>query len=112
MINFKKFINKAYSFISPLFTHPKKHLKTWLVILGVLVASWALVFFLNRPEPAQASWWNETWLYRRAIQVSNDNGQNLTDFQVAITLDTASLITAGKMQDDCDDLRVTDKGGN
>ncbi|MGI6278198.1 MAG: DUF2341 domain-containing protein [Patescibacteria group bacterium] len=110
--NIKKLIDRVYFSIEPLFKEPKKHLKTWLVILGVLVASWALVFFLNRPEPAQASWWNETWLYRRAIQVSNDNGQNLTDFQVAITLDTASLITAGKMQDDCDDLRVTDKGGN
>ncbi len=34
-----------------------------------------------------------------------------TDFQVAITLDTATLVTAGKMQSDCDDIRVTDAGG-
>ena len=112
MTNIKKAIDRVYSLVSPLFTHPKKHFKTWLVIVGVLVASWAVVFFLRSPEPTQASWWNETWLYRRAIQISNDNGEDLEDFQVAITLDTAALIAAGKMQDDCDDLRITDNSGN
>ncbi len=109
--SFKKFIDNAYSLLEPLFKEPKKHLKTWLVILGVLVASWAVAFFLRSPEPTQASWWNETWLYRRAIQISNDNGEDLEDFQVAITLDTASLITDGKLQNDCSDLRITDING-
>jgi len=111
MTNIKKAIDKVYSFIEPLFKEPKKHLKTWLVIIGVLVASWAIVFFLRTPEVAEASWWNETWLYRRAIQINNDNGEDLTDFQVAITLDTASLVSDGKMQADCDDLRITDQNG-
>ena len=111
MTNIKKAIDRVYSLVSPLFTHPKKHFKTWLVIVGVLVASWAVVFFLRSPEPTQASWWNETWLYRRAIQISNDNGEDLEDFQVAITLDTASLIADGKMQDTCDDVRFTNING-
>jgi len=41
----KQFINGVYSLVSPLFKEPKKHLKTWLVIVGVLIASWAMVFF-------------------------------------------------------------------
>ncbi len=112
MIGFKQFIDRVYSLAEPLFKEPKKHLKTWLAILGVLVASWAVVFLLRSPEPTRASWWDETWLYRRAIQISNDNGEDLEDFQVAITLDTASLITDGKMQNDCSDLRTTDNNGN
>jgi hypothetical protein len=112
MTNIKKAIDKVYSFIEPLFKEPKQHLKTWLVIVGVLIASWAIVFFLRSPEPTQASWWDETWLYRKAIQISNDNDEDLTDFQVAITLDTASLIADGKMQATCADLRITDNNGN
>ncbi|MGI6278201.1 MAG: DUF2341 domain-containing protein [Patescibacteria group bacterium] len=109
--SFKQFIDNAYSFIEPLFKEPKKHLKTWLVVIIFLTSIWSVVFFLNRPEPAQASWWNETWLYRKAVNISNDNGENLTDFQVAVTIDTASLITDGKLQNDCADLRFTDING-
>jgi hypothetical protein len=36
------------------------------------------------------------------------SGSTLTDYDVLIEIDTASLIAAGKMQADCDDLRVTD----
>ncbi|MGI6278199.1 MAG: DUF2341 domain-containing protein [Patescibacteria group bacterium] len=111
MINSKSIVNRIYSFIEPLFKEPKKHLKTWLVVIIFLTSIWSVVFFLNRPEPAQASWWNETWLYRKAVNISNDNGENLTDFQVAVTLDTASLITDGKMQDSCNDIRITDING-
>jgi hypothetical protein len=33
---------------------------------------------------------------------------NLTNYQVLVTLDTASLISAGKMRSDCGDIRFTD----
>ena len=47
--------------------------------------------------------------YRRAVTIDNSsNASTLTDYQVSITLDTASLIAAGKMQSDCDDIRFTD----
>lgn len=107
----KLVINKASSFVAPLFNQPKKHLKTWLVIFLALTASLAAFFFLLSPRATEAAWWDETWLYRKAVQISNSNGADLTDFQVAITLDTVSLITAGKMQGDCDDLRITDQNG-
>lgn len=107
----KLVINKASSFVAPLFNQPKKHLKTWLVIFLALTAGLAAFFFLLSPRATEAAWWDETWLYRKAVQISNSNGADLTDFQVAITLDTVSLITAGKMQGDCDDLRITDQNG-
>ncbi len=107
----KLVINKTSSFLASLFNQPKKHLKTWLVIFLALTTGLAAFFFLLSPQATEAAWWDETWLYRRAIQISNSNGEDLTDFQVAITLDTATLITAGKMQGDCDDLRITDQNG-
>jgi len=50
------------------------------------------------------------WNYRRSITISN-LGSALTDYQISITLDTASLISAGKMRTDCGDIRFTDSDG-
>jgi hypothetical protein len=51
------------------------------------------------------------WKYRRAITISNTGTQVLTDYQVLITIDTQSLITAGKMKTDCGDIRFVDSDG-
>jgi len=51
------------------------------------------------------------WNYRKPITVSNP-GSELTNYQVLITLNTASLISAGKMRSDCGDLRFTDSDGS
>ena len=67
----------------------------------------ALAALLLLLAPAFA-WWNSSWMYRRAATISNDTGSTLTDFQVRITVDTASLISAGKMNSDCSDLRFVD----
>jgi len=50
------------------------------------------------------------WSYRKPITISN-SGPALTDYQVLVTLDTASLINAGKMRSDCGDIRFTDSDG-
>jgi hypothetical protein len=50
--------------------------------------------------------------YRRQITINNtSNSNNLTDFQVLVILDTQSLISAGKMRNDCGDIRFTDTDG-
>jgi hypothetical protein len=52
------------------------------------------------------------WKYRRAITINNtSNSNNLTDYQVLITLDTQSLISAGKMRSDCGDIRFINSDG-
>jgi len=51
------------------------------------------------------------WNYRKSITVSNP-GSELTNYQVLITLNTASLISAGKMRSDCGDVRFTDSDGS
>ncbi len=50
------------------------------------------------------------WIYRQEITVNNP-GSTLTDYQTLITLNTASLISANKMQPDCADIRITDSTG-
>ncbi|MDO8487707.1 MAG: DUF2341 domain-containing protein [bacterium] len=61
-------------------------------------------------NPVHAAWFDDNWGYRQKSTITNA-GSAQTNFQVAITLDTATLITASKMQSDCDDLRITDAGG-
>lgn len=62
------------------------------------------------PNVSAASWYNASWSYRKKITV--DNSVTVpSNFQVKVVVDTAALITAGKMQSDCDDIRITDDNG-
>ena len=44
-------------------------------------------------------------LYRRAIAIHENSGEDLCDYQVNLTVDTAELIKEGKMRQDCGDIR-------
>ena len=54
--------------------------------------------------------WLEDFDYYRPITITN-TGSTLTDYQVLITLDTATWHSSGKLKNDCSDLRFanTDK---
>jgi len=68
--------------------------------------------YFNGIEYTEFAWWNASWLYRRPVTINNTQNTNtLTDYQVLVTLDTASLITEGKMRDDCGDIRFVDSDG-
>jgi len=60
----------------------------------------------------QAQWWNNTsgggsWLKRQQVPVVNNSGDSLASgTTVAVTIDTKTLFSQGKLQSDCDDLRV------
>ncbi len=80
--------------------------------LGALVILLPVVYLiLKNPSEVKAAWFNDTWAYRKAVSVANSAGSTLTNYQVSITVDTATLITAGKLQADCDDIRITDTTG-
>jgi hypothetical protein len=55
--------------------------------------------------------WLTGWSYRRPVTITNTQANDLTDYQVLVTVDTASLIAAGKMKDDGSDIRFTDSDG-
>lgn len=95
------------------YPRPSKRNRVILLAFSILILlnlSFLLLFRLFSAKKAVAAWFDETWGYRQRVDITNA-GTAQTDFQVAITLDTAALITAGKMQTDCDDIRVTDIGG-
>ena len=48
------------------------------------------------------TWWNSSWQYRKPITITEQSGNNLTNFQVAINVSYDS-----DMQSDFDDLRFT-----
>ncbi len=85
----------------------------WPLLLGILFLLIGIptAFWLNSQTEEVAAWWNPGWMYRQRVDITNGSGSNLTDFQIGFTLDTAALITASKLQNDCDDLRITDHQG-
>ena len=85
-----------------------KKVITILFIIILLIAGYFIL--LEKPQTAEADWWDDSWLYRQTVNITN-SGTNQTDFQVMITLDSATLITANKIQSDCDDIRITDING-
>ncbi|MFC1710148.1 DUF2341 domain-containing protein [Patescibacteria group bacterium] len=58
---------------------------------------------LIRTRETQA-WWDDVWTYRKPIVITAGSSA-ASDFQVKVTVDTATLITNNKLQSDCDDLR-------
>jgi hypothetical protein len=56
-------------------------------------------------------WHTPGFAYRRTVTVTNPGGSDLTNYQVAVTFNTASLISQGKMRSDCGDVRVYTSNG-
>jgi len=48
------------------------------------------------------------WSYSAVIGSDNSSGGALTNYQILVNLDTQTLITAGKMNSDCSDIRFLD----
>ena len=87
--------------------------KSLFIILFFLLISIVVLWkFVLSNHKVSAAWWNDGWNYRKAISISNTSGSNLTDFQISVSIGTSALIASGKMQSDCDDIRVTDINGN
>ena len=85
------------------------HLLIGAIIFLILLVP--LIYLITKnPKPSQAAWFNDSWMYRKSIPITN-SGSAQTDFQISTTVDTATLITDGKLQSDCDDIRFTDNNG-
>ncbi len=57
------------------------------------------------------TWYDTRWGFRQAATITNSSGGGLTNYQVKISVNTSRLISAGKLQSACQDLRVTDNTG-
>ncbi len=89
----------------------QKNRRKLLPVAGglLLVLLPVILYSLYHSQPAQAGWFDDSWAYRTRYSFTHNAA--LTDRRVEVTIDTATLITAGKMQSDCDDSRFTDING-
>ncbi|MBI4424357.1 MAG: DUF2341 domain-containing protein, partial [Elusimicrobia bacterium] len=60
---------------------------------------------------AGPGWYDAAWQYRRTLTINSSNASALTDYQVLLTLDTASLVAAGRLKADLSDVRFTGDDG-
>jgi len=58
-----------------------------------------------------SDWWNTGWNYRKPVTITDTSGSDLADYPVLVEFDSASLISAGVMKNDCADLRFADVSG-
>jgi hypothetical protein len=82
-----------------------------MAVLLLITIGPVAYFVFHNPDSAQAAWFDTNWGFRQKIPLSNSSGSTQTDFQVQITIDTATLITAGKLQTSCQDVRFTSLAG-
>ncbi len=76
----------------------KKYL--WVILTVILSINWYNAYALSG------------WSYYRDITIDNtENNNALTDYQVLVTVDTATIISEGKMNNDCSDIRFTESDG-
>jgi hypothetical protein len=54
--------------------------------------------------PTPVTWWNSSWLYRKAIALTEKSGSTLSSYQVSLTVS----YVPSKMKSDFSDLRFTD----
>jgi len=86
------------------------HLPLLLALLVLVILVPAAYFLTLKPQGAEAGWFDDSWLYRKPIAITNA-GSNQTNFQINLSIGTSALVNAGKMQSDCDDIRITDVNG-
>jgi hypothetical protein len=75
-----------------------------LAIVGIAI----FLIFKIPNKPVSAAWYDDTWAYRTRISLSTVTA---TNSKVKLDIDTAALITAGKIQADCGDSRFTTQNG-
>ena len=86
--------------------------KAFIIILPfvVIVLPVTIYILTHTNNQASAAWFNENWLYRKAITVTvTSNSSDLTDLETLVTVDTSA---SGKFQSSCQDLRFTSTSGN
>lgn len=89
----------------------KTRSRGYRVVLGLCIFTFLILGYLFVvKETSAVQWWPDggnAWKQRKQLTVTNNSSANLSSGStVAINIDTASLVSAGKLQSDCDDLRI------
>jgi hypothetical protein len=86
-----------------------KYLRLISLIVAAIVIGGSLLWILN-PQSASAVWYDDNFGYREKIIIGN-TGSADSNKKVKLDIDTATMVSAGKIQSDCDDTRFTDING-
>ena len=92
--------------------HKLSYKTLFIIFFFLLITVIVLAKFVLPNNKVLGAWWNDSWNYRRTITVNNNSGIGQTNFSASISIGTSALVAGGKMQSDCDDLRITDQNGN
>jgi chitodextrinase len=76
-----------------------------IVLIGLPVI---ILLLINKNMTTAAAWYDTSWLHRKSVSVSNDSGSTLTNEDVLVSVDTQTLISEGKLQSACEDIRFVD----
>ncbi len=77
---------------------------TSIYVLTVILP--LILFSLFNPNSVR-SWYSPSYTYRKPVTVTNGGGAQ-SNYDVLLNVDTSALVTATKLQSDCDDLRFVD----
>ncbi len=103
------------SFMSALGNHTYNYTTNNLGIINVTVTCNSSTYVTSQAPYTlfvAGKWFNNTWPFRRAVVVQNNVASQQSNYQVNLRMDTASLISAGKMQANCNDLRFANSTGS
>lgn len=80
------------------------------ILLILLILSGVAMKYFS--QSAAAAWYDENFAYRQGITVTvSSNSAEIKNLETLLTVDTSTLITAGKLQNNCQDLRFTSNQG-
>jgi hypothetical protein len=77
-------------------------------LIVILLGLPALAYLWINNQENTVAWYDSHWLYRRAIIIEHEDKGELVNHHYLLELDTSSLISAGKLKNDCSDLRFLD----
>ncbi len=75
----------------------------FLIVIGLIVITSTIFFLIKKPSEVEATWWNDSWNYRKAITINGSKiAGNLENFPMLVSLTDADLGTHA--QADADDI--------
>lgn len=90
----------------------KFSLKTLLIMVVILLIGIVGLFRIQQVgKKVSAAWFNDSWQYRKTINIGYSGASSNVQVKIFSNYDISSLVTAGKLQADLDDIRFTDAMG-
>ncbi|KKS20775.1 MAG: hypothetical protein UU80_C0043G0001, partial [candidate division WWE3 bacterium GW2011_GWA1_41_8] len=109
---FLKHLAILFSKVSNLIKKFRKMNRQYLLpfSIGILLILGPIVYLTIFKSESVQAWYDDNWNYRVKYTISN-SGSADSDKKVKFDIDTAAIITDGKLQTDCGDSRFTDING-